>query len=278
MKDTCTEQTLARAMMADCLTARIAENVSAQQVDLNAWIFNRLAIAHGAKVLELCCGTGAQTKHLLARVGTTGQVVAVDKSRKALDALVSSVAPELEHRLQVVESSLDEIVGALAENGLGTAEFDLIFCAYGLYYSGNVRALLDTLERRLTANGRIVVVGPYGSNNQFLFEFLMARGVAISSYVMHTSRDFMWQEVIPWATTRGSAVRMEMLRNPVTWKSASSVLAYWENSTFFSEARRVDVEQGLEAHFATHGEFVNEKCIMLLEMSRRSLEANPSVA
>ena len=35
-----------------------------QTIDLNDWVFEKLEISNNSKILELCCGTGAQTKFL----------------------------------------------------------------------------------------------------------------------------------------------------------------------------------------------------------------------
>ena len=42
------------------LETRIVSQRS-QSTDLNQWIFEQLNLSNNEKVLELCCGTGAQT-------------------------------------------------------------------------------------------------------------------------------------------------------------------------------------------------------------------------
>src|SRR5579864_9579252 len=81
------ERIVSRATEAELLEQRIVENASAQEIDLGAWIFERLRVEPGARILELCCGTGAQTMPLLERVGAKGDVIALDTSRAALITL-----------------------------------------------------------------------------------------------------------------------------------------------------------------------------------------------
>ncbi len=261
------DQILMRASMTDCLTARITENASAQQVDLNKWIFEAVQIQEGAAVLELCCGTGAQTKHMLARVGDKGRVVAVDVSENALSVLAADLPTDDIRRLNLIASELENLSVALEENKLAEVRFDLVFCAYGLYYSKSARTLLDSLKRILAHNGSIIIVGPFGRNNGFIFDFLEAHGVEIPTYVSYTSRDFMWAEVVPWATTPFRSTCIRTLTNTIKWKLPSNVMNYWQNSTFFDADKRGAVEAGLEAHFRSHQEFINEKCIMFIEMT-----------
>ena len=53
----------------ELLEQRIAENRASQQIDLGEWIFDRLAIHPQDKILELCCGTGAQSIRFAERLG-----------------------------------------------------------------------------------------------------------------------------------------------------------------------------------------------------------------
>ena len=78
---------MSRATQAELLEQRIAENSASQEIDLATWIFERVQVRPGDRVLELCSGTGGQTLALLNRVGESGHVVALDISRKALDTL-----------------------------------------------------------------------------------------------------------------------------------------------------------------------------------------------
>src|SRR5262245_44535447 len=91
-----------RATDAACVATRIAENTAGQKLDLAAWILERLPIRTGNRVLELCCGTGAQTLPLLEAVGPTGSVVALDVAPQALDTVRRRAqAAQLSH-LQLV--------------------------------------------------------------------------------------------------------------------------------------------------------------------------------
>jgi threonine dehydrogenase-like Zn-dependent dehydrogenase len=165
-----------------------------------------------------------------------------------------------------VRASLDELSSALEEKGLQRRGFDLIFCAYGLYYSRHPRKTLDEAITWLKPQGRIVVVGPYGPNNKQLFDVVEASGVVLGDAVVYSSQKFMLETVIPWATLNFQSVRISTMVNPVRWSTPERVLNYWQNTTFYDAARKPDFEKLLEKHFAEHGQFVNEKWVMMVEM------------
>jgi ubiquinone/menaquinone biosynthesis C-methylase UbiE len=255
-----------RATQAELLEQRIAENRHAQQVDLVAWIFERARVEPSDQILELCCGTGGQTLRMLSSLDEDGRLVALDTSAKALETLKGKLSGEESKKLTTVQASLDELSPALEQSGLKRPNFDLIFCAYGLYYSQDARKTLDEAFRWLKPRGRIVVVGPYGPNNKQLFELVQASGVALGEAVVYSSQRFMLETVMPWATLQFESVRVSTMVNPVRWATPERVLNYWENTTFYDAAGKPAFEALLERHFREHGQFVNDKWVMMVEM------------
>lgn len=256
-----------RAKEAKLLDERIAENVAAQEIDLVGWIFDRVSVGRGNRVLELCCGTGAQTSRWLDLVGDTGHVVALDVSREALDTLSSKIDVVQLSRLTLIEANMDELGQALNKAGLQWPYFDMIFCAYGLYYSADAETLLQEGKRWLKSNGVIVVVGPFGPNNAPLFELLQNSGVKIHPLVKQSSQNFMFDKVIPWATQNFQSVVISTVVNRVKWTSPENILNYWRNSTFYQKQKLRVVKERLIKYFENHSEFINEKWIIMVEMT-----------
>lgn len=255
-----------RATQAELLEQRIEENRASQTLDLATWIFDRIQIDPREQILELCCGTGGQTLPMLSLLGDGGRLLAVDISAEALETLRSKVGAIHSKKLTIVQASLDELPQALTQYGFRRPAFDLVFCAYGLYYSQNPKKTLDQAFTWLKPQGRIVVVGPYGPNNKPLFDLLEAGGVTLGEAVISSSSRFMLETVVPWAAQRFQSLRINTMVNPVRWATAERVLNYWRNSTFYQEETRPAVEALLARHFSERGEFVNEKWVIMVEM------------
>lgn len=256
---------MSRATQSELLEQRIAENRLSQEVDLTKWIFERLSLNASDQVLELCCGTGGQTLEMLRIVGEDGRVYAIDISRDALQTLTTRAGAE-GRKLVTIEGNLEDVSGALTKCKLAQPAFDLVFCAYGLYYSKDPVKTLEELASWLKRNGRLAVVGPFGPNNGPLFKLLRASGVEIPEAVMFSSDRFMTQVVLPWSAVRFQTVRVHTMVNPVRWQSAERALNYWANTTFYSAEHRPEVERRLRDHFEGHADFVNEKWVMMVEM------------
>jgi len=256
-----------RAIDADCLDQRILENQRHQKVDLVRWIFERIHLEPGSRVLELCSGTGNQTIRMIDLVGDDGFVVATDISEKGLNQLKEKVDSSLHARFTTVTAPMDDLSKALWGAGLEEDRFDIIFCAYGLYYSDNPIKVLEECTYRLKAKGRLVVVGPFGPNNAPLFKCLEEAGVTIGDYVKYTSQEFMEGVVLPYAYRHYGENTIHVVVNPVHWKDDRNVLQYWSNTTFYDESRLEVVKMKLKEHFEAFDQFINEKWIMLVEMS-----------
>ena len=254
-----------RATQAELLEQRIAENRSSQEVDLVRWIFDRVPVRTNDQVLELCCGTGGQTLQILKKLGQHGRVYALDISDDALQVLQSRAEAE-RSKLVPIHSSLSDLSHALQSRDLQSPSFDLVFCAYGLYYSSNSSSTLEEVRSWLKSDGRIVIVGPFGPNNKQLFDLVRASGSTIPEPVIFSSERFMAEIVVPWAATKFASTRIHTMVNPVRWSTPERVLNYWKNSTFYSPAHEADFEKRVRQHFSQVGEFVNEKWVMLVEM------------
>jgi len=259
---------MSRATQADLLEQRIAENTASQEIDLATWIFERILVRPGDRVLELCCGTGGQTLSLLDRVGESGQVVALDISKAALETLTSKAAAVSGNRLTTVQANLDEFSSALRGAGMQQGSFDLVFCAYGLYYASDARETLQEIRSWLKPEGRIVVVGPFGPNNKPLFDLVRSSGVELAEPVTFSSERFLPQLVLPWAAQKFEKLCVFTMVNRVRWATAERVLNYWQNTTFYDAEKRPAFQDLLHSHFAKHGVFINEKWVMLVEMNR----------
>ncbi|MDP3562994.1 MAG: methyltransferase domain-containing protein [Methanoregula sp.] len=260
------ETTRHRSIRAECLEGRIQENTAAQTTDFNAWVFNRIPVNSGDRVLELCCGTGAQTLHFLRRTGKTGRVVALDIATESLNVLHSKVPNEEQICLTLIESDLDLFDKSLTSHGISQGYFDMIFCSYGLYYSNDASIVLARAKLWLKPGGSLVIVGPFGPNNEPLYRLLAGCGVEISDYIRFTSQDFMNKVVIPVGALHFNSLTIRTLVNTIVWNSAEHVFTYWKNTTFYDECKKDLVQAHLDQHFETQSAFINEKWVMLVIM------------
>ena len=78
-----------------------------QKNDINQWIFSKINIPVASKILELCCGTGMQTKYLADAAGPDGHIIAVDYSKETMDKMLERISGKT--NVATLCCSLDDI-------------------------------------------------------------------------------------------------------------------------------------------------------------------------
>ena len=149
------------ATKTSALKHRIASQKK-QTLDLNKWIFEQIQINPTENVLELCCGTGAQTKYF-SRIIKEGKLQCIELNSDTIDDNKKNIQ---DSRIEYCVSDIDEV--SLYVNKF----YDLIFTSYGFYYSQGPKALHQKLKDSLNKNGRFILVGPVLGNNKELYEIL----------------------------------------------------------------------------------------------------------
>jgi len=91
--------------------------------------------------------------------------------------------------------------------------------------------------------------------------------VTIADPVVFSSELFMLRSVLPWAAQNFESTSVHTMVNRVRWGTPERVLNYWQNTTFYDNERRSEFERLVRLHFSEQPEFVNEKWVMLAEMS-----------
>jgi SAM-dependent methyltransferase len=165
---------------------------------LAAW--RRAGFGRGDTIIDVGSGPGYATLDLADVVGPRGRVVAVDRSRRFLDALnAARHARGIEH-IDVIESDLDT-----ADLGEGVA--DGAWCRWVLAFPPNPRVLLERIARALKPGGVFVSheYFDYGSWRVLprspLFEEFV--GLVIATWRASGGEPDVALDVLPWLEPLG---------------------------------------------------------------------------
>jgi ubiquinone/menaquinone biosynthesis C-methylase UbiE len=141
----------------DCLRTAATYTAAADTLDsLPFWhhfgrrTVERLGLEAGARVLDLCCGSGASALPAAEAVGPTGWVLGVDITEPLLEqARAKAAARGLAHvtfRAAPVESLVFE-----------PGEFDAVLSVFGLFFIEDMSALLARAWRWLRPGGPLAI-------------------------------------------------------------------------------------------------------------------------
>ena len=206
-------------------TSALQKRISSQKnqtVDLNEWIFEKINVKKNPKILELCCGTGAQTKYLSKIMGA-GSLDCVDINQETVTENYNAVTEE---SINYHVSNIDEV------DNYAPDSVDLIFTAYGFYYSEDPIFLHNKLYKKLNKGGKFVLVGPVLGNNAELYEIMNQIGVKIPDNVLFSSEKFMLEMQTIFLNYYDN-VSFNRVLNRVEYRSSDDLLNYWRNTTFY---------------------------------------------
>jgi len=110
----------------------------------------RLGLAPGARVLDLCCGSGASALPAAERVGPEGSVLGVDLAENLL-ALA---------RRKAEERGLGNVTfrsGDMLDLGLPPASFDAVVCVFGIFFVPDMERAVRELWRYVRPGGQLAI-------------------------------------------------------------------------------------------------------------------------
>ncbi len=222
-------------------TSALQKRISSQKnqtVDLNEWIFEKINVKKNPKILELCCGTGAQTKYLSKIMGA-GSLDCVDINQETVTENYNAVTEE---SINYHVSSIDEV------DNYAPDSVDLIFTAYGFYYSEDPIALHNKLYKKLNKGGKFVLVGPVLGNNAELYEIMNQIGVKIPDNVLFSSEKFMLEMEIIFLNHYDN-VSFNRVLNRVEYHSSDDLLNYWRNTTFYDDSKEGEFLSAVDSFY-----------------------------
>ena len=110
----------------------------------------RLQLPLGARVLDVCCGSGAAAIPAAEIVGPRGFVLGVDLAREML-ALARAKARE--RRLQNIDFRLGDMLALPAP----VSQFDVVVCVFGIFFAADMPRAVNELWRVVCPGGKLAI-------------------------------------------------------------------------------------------------------------------------
>jgi ubiquinone/menaquinone biosynthesis C-methylase UbiE len=111
---------------------------------------SRLAPKAGARVLDVCCGSGASAIPAAEAVGSEGFVLGIDLAENLIE-LAKTKARKRGFR------NIDFRVGDMLDLGLPIASFDAVICVFGIFFVPDMERAVEALWALLRPGGQLAI-------------------------------------------------------------------------------------------------------------------------
>ena len=110
----------------------------------------RLALRPGARVLDVCCGSGASALPAAEAVGAEGAVLGIDLAQRMLEIA------QRKARARGLKN-IEFRVGDMLDLGVPDFEFDAVVCVFGIFFVPDMAAAVRALWKAVRPGGRLAV-------------------------------------------------------------------------------------------------------------------------
>ena len=110
----------------------------------------RLNLQPGARVLDVCCGSGASAIPAAEKVGPKGFVLGIDLAERLLKRASLKAAKRGLHNLEFR-------TGDMLDLHLPGSEFDAVVCVFGIFFVPDMRAGVQALWELVRPGGKLAI-------------------------------------------------------------------------------------------------------------------------
>lgn len=110
----------------------------------------RLRLARGERVLDVCCGSGAASIPAAEIVGPDGSVVGVDLAENLLTLARSKARKQGLTNIEFRTADMTQLP-------FDDSSFDVVVCVFGIFFVPDMEAALRELKRVLRTGGKVAI-------------------------------------------------------------------------------------------------------------------------
>ncbi len=217
-----------RATSTASLDTRLDLNRRYQSVDFADWHMRRLDVGPGEKILDVGCGTGAQSLRFLHDIGPRGSVSALDISEQSVASLLAAGGGD--PRLQAVAADMATL-DVVIRDEFRQKQYTLAQSSYALYYSPEREAVLRTMAESIYDFGRVAVFTPAGPHG--MVEIAAKFGDVPTA--VYDSLEFGPTRLTPLFRQLFWDVRIDFFQSVMRVTSLADFMDFYRATTYYDE-------------------------------------------
>ncbi len=225
------------------LKARLNINNKVSVVDFQQWVQDQIEILDGDDILDVGCGTGAQSLRYLDRVGDKGSVYAIDAMKTSINQLIEKA----KGRNLITE------VGDMMNlsNIIKNRRFNVAACTYAIYYASNPKIVMKTMYDSLKPGGRLMICVP---NEPHGLVELVRRYKSIPSVVLESLK-ISSNLLQPFFDEHFDSYSISFLKNQQSYNKLDQVMNALSASPYYDNSIEENVCADIKSIIDKHGSF-----------------------
>ena len=212
------------------LKTRLNLNKKYQSKDFQSWLRKRLAVKTGENILDVGCGTGAQTFFMAEDIGEEGHIDSFDISSKSIDTLKTTIPEYLKSRVSAHALDMADISKFFSENDINY-KYSLAHSSYAIYYSPQRIKVISEMQKKIDKSGRLAIFTPCPSHGMIDFA---SKFHEIPEQV-YDNLNFGEFTLRPLFRKCFWEVEVHYFQSELRIKSAEDFFSFYKATTYFTE-------------------------------------------
>ena len=248
-----------RAISSDDLKMRLDINKRSQSKDFQSWLRKRLNVQPSEQILDVGCGTGAQTYFMAEDAGEDGNVIAMDISADSIESLKKNIPLHLKNRVSAHVLDMGNLEGFLHEK-YNSKFYTLAQSSYALYYSPKRISVLTEMQKRTKDLGRVAVFTPCPPHGMISF---VEKYHKISDPVQDSL--YFGENVLrPLFRKSFHELQVHYFQSTISIKSLEEFKLFYEATTYYNESNNQGLYEEAENIIKRENVLKFDKCGILL--------------
>lgn len=241
-----------RAVNSESLNSRLIINQKYQSKNFHDWLHKRLNVLPGENILDVGCGTGAQSLKFLEKIGKTGTVSALDINEDSVKNLLELSGGD--KRLEVAVADMADIENVI-NSKFHQKKYTLAHSSYALYYSPENKTVLNKMADSISNYGRVAVFTPVYPHGMVE----IAEKFSNIPDKVYESLEFGPKVLEPEFRSLFYEVEIHFFQSEMKVSSIDDFMNFYSSTTYFDEKASKEIEKYAKSEIKDKGAISYEK-------------------